>query len=250
MKTRLDVLIACEESQAVCREFRALGHRAFSCDIKPCSGGHPEWHIKGDALSVANGGCAFRTLDGREHRVHGAWDILIAHPPCTYLSSVQANRYYVSKFSEDYVAKRKERRAEGFAFFLRFARTTCRHVCIENPVGYPCRHFRKPDQIIQPFLFGDPISKRTALWLVGLPALVPTKIVPPEKNFAIGFREVNSEIIERRVSPWFHSAFAKHGFGDPEARRAERSKTFPGIARAMASQWSAHVLKEVKNDEV
>ena len=197
------VLIACEESQNICKEFRDLGHEAFSCDIKPCSGGHPEWHIQQDCLQVIN----------------DEWDIVIAHPPCTYLT-VTANKYYNEKVYGEKAIKRKELREESVDFFLEFTRLKCK-VCIENPVGVMSTRYRKLDQIIQPYMFGDPYEKRTCLWLFNLPMLKPTNIVTPEP---------------RIMYPCGHSmpAWYNQIKGD---RSTYRSKTFPGIAKAMAEQW-------------
>lgn len=182
------VLVACEESQEVCKAFRKLGHDAYSCDIKDCSGGHPEWHIKRDVLEILDDG----------------WDIIIAHPPCTDLA-VSGARWFAEKRADG----RQQRSVE---FFMRFAECKCDRVAIENPVGIMSTIWRKPDQIIQPWQFGHGETKKTCLWLKGLPKLVPTDIVdgrdhriwkmPPSKD-----------------------------------RGALRSKTYPGIAKAMAEQW-------------
>lgn len=188
------ILVACEESQAVCIEFRKLGFEAYSCDILDCSGGHPEWHIKGDALEAMKS---------------QKWDCVIAFPPCTDLA-VSGARWF------------KEKREQGIqqksiAFFMEFAAYPCEYKAIENPIGIMSSEFRKPDQIIQPWMFGHGETKATCLWLWGLPALVPTDIV---------------EGREQRI--W--------KLPPSEDRAKLRSKTFSGIAKAMADQWSKVLL--------
>lgn len=220
----MNVLVACEESQEVCKAFRARGHRAFSCDIQECSGGHPEWHIQGDVLPILNGDCSFTTMDGRTHEQVGRWDLLIAHPPCTYLSSVGASRL----FNPDHTIKDKAREARGWAarsFFMQFYNADCAHIAIENPA--PLRHFKLPgySQIIEPYWFGDPWKKRTCLWLKGLPYLRPDKEVEPRGCWTI---QGGGSTCRIRLK------------GPGGAKNAkERSKTFPGIARAMAEQWGS-----------
>ena len=149
----MKVLVACEESQRVCNAFRKLGHEAYSCDIIECSGGYPEWHILGDALNVINGNCDFTTQDGEKHTIIGKWDLLIAHPPCTYLTNAS-----------------KE-------FFMKFINADCDRICVENPVPLKIVNLPPYTQIIQPWQFGHPYSKRTCLWLKGLPKLEPTNII-------------------------------------------------------------------------
>lgn len=182
------VLVACEESQAVTIEFRRLGHDAYSCDIIPCSGGHPEWHLQCDALEL----------------LKIKWDMILAFPPCTDLA-VSGARYFAKKRADG-------RQQKSIDFFMNFAKADCQRVAIENPVGIMSTYYRKPDQIIQPWQFGHGETKKTCLWLKGLPKLKPTQIV---------------EGREQRI--WRMA---------PSAERARlRSKTFPGIARAMAVQW-------------
>ena len=220
------VLIACEESQRVCTAFRDLGHEAYSCDIIECSGGHPEWHIKGDCLAILNGNCTFKTQDGVEHTISSKWDLIIGHPPCTYLT-VTGNRWFnVEKYGEK-ALKRIEDRKEAAEFFMQIANADCDKIAIENPVGYMNSHFRKPDQIIQPYMFGDPFEKKTCLWLKGLPKLKPTNIVEPpaRKEFASG----------KTMPSWYAEAWNL----SKEERSKLRSKTFPGFAKAMAEQWSS-----------
>lgn len=214
MKTqKLKVLIACEESQAVCKAFRNLGHEAFSCDIQECSGGHQEWHIKGNVLEQ---------LDKN-------WDLIIAHPPCTYLT-VTGNRWFNIDRYGDKAKKRLEDREEAICFFMEFVNAPCKYIAIENPVGCMNTIYRKPDQIIQPYQFGDAFEKKTCLWLKNLPKLLPTKIVkPPERvKFSSG----------KTMAAWYNDAR-----GNKEYAKI-RSKTFQGIADAMAIQWSEHILKD------
>lgn len=189
----MKVLVACEESQAVCKEFRRLGHEAYSCDVQPCSGGHPEWHIQGDVLEV---------LD------HG-WDLVIAFPPCTHLASSGA-RWFKQKREDG-------RQQAAIDFFMLFTQLQV-PFAIENPIGVMSSHYRKPDQILQPWQFGHGETKATCLWLKDLPQLVPTDIV---------------EGREQRI--W--------RMPPSEDRAKLRSKTFPGIARAMAEQWGGRCSK-------
>lgn len=230
----MNVLVACEESQRVCTAFRERGHNAFSCDILPCSGGHPEWHIQGDVLEVLNPdiqtpygsqfyGIWFRTMDGLPHKVKGSWDIIIAHPPCTYLT-VTGNRWFnIEKYGEKAIG-RCEKREDAIDFFMNFVNADCPRVAIENPVGIMSTRYRKPDQYIEPFMFGDMEKKKTGLWLKGLPLLKPSNIVEP--------------VIVRCKSganePRWHME-TMHLEKDERSR--VRSKTFPGIAGAMAEQW-------------
>ena len=158
----MKVLIACEESQEVCKAFRAKGHEAYSCDIQEPSGGHPEWHILGDALKALEGGQVV-TMDGVTHDV-GKWDLLIAHPPCTYLS-VTGNRWFnVDKYGEK-ARRRINNREEAANFFMSFVNANVERIAVENPIGYMSTHYKKPTQIIHPYMFGDPERKATCLWL-------------------------------------------------------------------------------------
>lgn len=220
----MKILVACEESQRVTMEFRARGHEAYSCDIIDCSGGHPEWHIKEDVLPLLNGNCEFKTEDGITHEVNGKWDMIIAFPPCTYLT-VTGNRWFnVERYGEK-ALKRIEDRKDAIKFFLSFANADCDKVAIENPVGVMSSEWRKPNQIINPWQFGDPFEKKTCVWLKGLPNLEATDVVeiPERKQFASG----------KSMPAWYADAFSL-----PKEERAKlRSKTFPGIARAMAEQW-------------
>lgn len=220
----MKVLIACEESQRVCTEFRKLGHEAYSCDIEPCSGGHPEWHIQTDVIPLVNGQMHdFVTCDGVYH-YFDKWDIIIAHPPCTYLT-ITGNRWFnVEKYGDKAIQRMKDRE-DAISFFMVFANADCERIAIENPVGVMSSHWRKPDQIIQPYMFGDPFEKKTCLWLKGLPKLEPTNVVEPEprKVYESG----------KTMPPWYADAWHL----PPKERAKARSKTFPGIARAMAEQW-------------
>ena len=204
----MKVLVACEESQAVCNEFRKLGHEAYSCDIVPCSGGHPEWHLQQDVLPL----------------LKEKWDMIIAFPPCTYLT-VTGNRWFnIDRYGEKAIQRHKERK-DAIDFFMTFANADCEKIAIENPVGIMSSEWRKPNQIINPWQFGDAFEKKTCLWLKGLPELKPTNIVeiPPRKRFDSG----------KSMPSWYAEAWHL-----PKEERAKlRSKTFPGIARAMAEQW-------------
>ena len=151
----MKVLVACEESQRVCTEFRKLGHEAYSCDIIECSGGHPEWHIKGDVLEVLNGNCSFKTENGDEHFLNEPWDMIIAHPPCTYLSNACTRGFSLKRNTPEYVIDRWEKRAKAAVFFMRFVAADAKYKCIENPVGFMTNAYRKPDQYIDPYMFCD-----------------------------------------------------------------------------------------------
>lgn len=220
----MKILIACEESQRVCISFREKGHEAYSCDIQPCSGGFPQWHIMGDCVPLLNGNCNFETEDGAKHYISGRWDMIIAHPPCTYLT-VSGNRWFnVDRYGENAI-KRAEKRDKAILFFLQIANADCEKIAIENPVGVMNTIFRKPDQIIQPYMFGDHAEKKTCLWLQNLPTLLPTNFVePPERVF---FKSGKS------MPKWYADLWNL-----PKYERSRiRSKTFPGIANAMAEQW-------------
>jgi site-specific DNA-cytosine methylase len=219
------ILVACEESQEVTKEFRKLGHEAYSCDIINQSGGHPEWHIMEDVLPLLNGNCSFYTTDGIEHKVEGKWDMIIGFPPCTYLT-VTGNRWFNEEKYGDKARERKANREEAKQFFLAIANADCDRIAIENPVGIMSSYWRKPDQIIQPWMFGDAFEKKTCLWLKGLPKLTETNVVtPPERTkFKSG----------RTMPAWYADAWHL-----PKEERAKlRSKTFHGVAKAMGTQWS------------
>lgn len=200
----MKILVACEESQAVTIELRKLGHEAYSCDIEPCSGGHPEWHLQQDVLPL----------------LQKEWDMIIAFPPCTHLA-VSGARYFKEKHKDG-------RQQQGIDFFMNFASCQCSKVAIENPIGIMSTKYRKPDQIIQPYQFGHRERKSTCLWIKGLPLLVPTEVVEPELHIC------GNGVID---SKWHYDTYNL-----PKKERSKmRSKTFPGIAKAMAEQWAGPV---------
>lgn len=209
------ILVACEESQIVVLAFRTLGAEAFSCDIQECSGGHPEWHVQQDVLPMLQGNCSFKVLTGMEYSIE-AWDLIIAHPPCTYLSSAGNAWFNEEKYGEK-ARERKVLREEAMQFFMDCINANSKHICVENPLGYPCKAYKPATQILQPYMFGDAYSKRTLLWLKGLPTLEPTDVVSPDR--------VNTS--------WYQAAWNYNAV----TRKRIRSKTFPGIAAAMARQW-------------
>jgi len=204
------ILVACEESQAVTKELRRLGHEAYSCDIQECSGGHPEWHLQQDVIPLLS----------------EKWDMIIAFPPCTDLA-VSGARHFVKKRADG-------RQQRSIEFFMRFVGADCPKIAIENPIGIMSSHYRKPDQIIQPYQFGDHARKSTCLWLKGLPKLEPTDIVDPGEivrgGFSVGASLNYARDENGKILPW----------NDPRTAKA-RSKTFPGIAKAMAEQWAGDV---------
>ena len=208
------ILVACEESQAVCKAFRELGHEAYSCDIEPCSGGHPEWHLQVDALEM----------------LKLPWDMIIAHPPCTYLTNAGAVRMRVNG---EVVPERYEKAMEAKAFFMKFLEADCPHIAVENPTPMKLVGLPPYTQAIQPYEYGHPYSKRTCLWLKGLPTLRPTEIVENHVPFVNGGNK-DAKGNYRRFQ------------GRKERDAKTRSKTFPGIAQAMAEQWGN--LEEVLKD--
>lgn len=220
-----NVLIACEESQRVCSAFRKMGHDAYSCDIIEPSGGHPEWHIKGDALEIINpnalrkNGVVFYTMDGKRHAFFGKWDLIIAHPPCTYLSFAGNHMLSADRYG-DRALERRRKIADAFDFFMQFIKADCDKIALENPLGWASKLYRKPDQIIHPYFFcseGDKeyVQKRTCLWLKNLPVLQYTLSGEKPKS---GF----CEKIEHKSDRY---------------RAYIRSKTFMCVADAMARQW-------------
>lgn len=219
----MNVLVACEESQAVASAFREMGHEAYSCDVIDCSGGHPEWHIKENVLNLIDGRCIFETCDGVIHSIPSKWDLIIAHPPCTYLSNAGACRLYPQKGKLN--IERYEKGMKAKEFFMRIMNADCDLIAIENPI--PSKVFGLPryTQKIQPWQFGHPFTKATCLWLKGLPELKPTNIVEPVGPYVCG----NAEI-------WKKQAAKGHVYGKEKSAK-HRSKTFPGIAMAMAKQW-------------
>lgn len=176
----MKVLVACEESQRVCIEFRKRGHEAYSCDIEPCSGGHPEWHIQSDVIPLLNGQRHFFTCDNKVHYIYGKWDMIIAFPPCTYLTNAGARHLWKDHELNE---ERYKKGLEAKNFFMKFWNADCEKIVIENPT--PSRIFEIPEktQVIQPWQFGHPYTKRTQLWIKGLPLLKPTDIVNPERTW-------------------------------------------------------------------
>ena len=207
------VLVACEESQIVTKAFRELGHEAYSCDILPCSGGYPEWHFQQDVFEV---------IDSHH------WDLMVAHPPCTYLT-VTGNRWFTNKDgsrNED----RYRKRDEALDFIRRLMDADVKQIAIENPVGFISTFIRKPDQTIQPYMFGDEASKKTCLWLKNLPVLEATKMVSEGER--VYYKSGKSH------PKWYAEALTKAK--TPQERSTLRSKTFPGIAKAIAEQWGSY----------
>ena len=230
----MNILIACEESQRICIEFRKLGFNAFSCDIIDCSGGHPEWHIKSDCLPLINKtDFNFITQNGDIHIIY-KWDLIIAHPPCTDLC-VSGARWFKEKQADG-------RQQKSIDFFMQFTDLNCDHVAIENPIGIMSTHYRKPDQIIQPYMFGDPVRKTTCLWLKNLPKLLPTDIVDPK---------IINDGKTTYSGPAYY-ATNENGkilaWNNPETAKI-RSKTYPGIAKAIADQWGRYLLKVGDKDD-
>lgn len=204
----MKVLIACEESQEVCKAFRELGHEAYSCDILPCSGGHPEWHIQCDVLEIIGNGDKTIPLQNSELIYIQNWDLMIAHPPCTHLA-VSGARYFKNK---------KKEQAESLKFVNVLLNAPILKIALENPVGIISTNIRKPDQIIQPYMFGEDASKKTCLWLKNLPKLIPTNVIE-KKRYAN------------------QTPSGQNNLPPSKDRGKLRSKTFPGIAKAMAEQW-------------
>lgn len=243
MKRKLNILIACEESQAVCTAFRKLGHKAFSCDILPCSGGHPEWHFCHDIATVLDK--SDLTLEnGAKAQINGNWDLMVAHPPCTYLAVSGARWYYHPEDKDLPIEKRRPHpkfptrakdREEGIAFFMSLANAPIKRIAVENPIGIMSSRWRKPDQVIQPYMFGDPYSKSTCLWLKNLKPLHPSKETTDKGEWIV----LGSG---KKLPKWYSDALTKSH--STEERRTMRSKTFPGIARAIAEQWTIQIAVE------
>ena len=204
----MKILVACEESQAVTIELRKLGHEAFSCDILDCSGGHPEWHIKGDVFKV----------------IKKDWDMMIAFPPCTHLATSGA-RHFAKKIADG-------RQQQGIDFFMKLINAPIERIAVENPIGIMSTKYRKPDQIIQPWQFGDKAQKSTCLWLKNLPKLVPTDVVDKGEFFEF----TSKKGVKKKMAMWYYKALLEAK--TPEQRSTLRSKTFVGIAKSMASQWT------------
>lgn len=233
----MNILVACEESQEVCKELRKRGHRAFSCDILECSGGHPEWHILSDVTKLVNGNCIFLLQDGHTEEQVGKWDMIIAFPPCTHLA-VSGARHFEKKRADG-------RQREGVEFFCLFLSADCDKIAIENPIGimsgdYVAKWFpdlaekynlpRSPRQIIQPWMFGHKEPKSTCLWLKGLPPLVPSVTEKPEMEY---FEWTDKNGVKKRQAQWYMDALKAR-----KDRAKIRSKTFHGVAVAMAEQWT------------
>lgn len=240
----MNVLIACEESQTVCKAFRELGFNAYSCDIVECSGEHPEWHLLGDALDVIknNGGI---TQDGKHVSVD-KWHLMIAHPPCTYLTSSGAKWYYhpedkhlpiEQRRPHPKFPNRKKDQEDGANFFMALMDANIDYIAVENPVGVMSTRYRKPYQIVQPFMFGDRARKTTCLWLKGLPLLQPTELV--SEGETLTFKS------GKRMQKWISDALTETK--SAEERRRLRSKTFQGMADAMAKQWSDYIKQQERN---
>ena len=245
-----NILVACEESQAVCSNFRKLGFNAYSCDLLQCSGGHPEWHFNCDVFEIINnhGG----TLqNGEQAFIEGNWDLMVAHPPCTFLA-VSGARWYYHPDDKDLPMEqrrphprfpnRRQDQADGKAFFKALAEQPIPRIAVENPIGIMNTQWKKPQQIVQPYHFGDEASKTTCLWIKNLPLLKHTKEVGKGE-----WVELKSG---RRLPKWYSDALVKAK--TPEERRNLRSKTFPGFAQAIAEQWGEYLLhpENFKTEEI
>lgn len=215
------VLVACEESQTVCKAFREKGHVAFSCDLQECSGGHPEWHINGDCLCLLDGDCEFVTQDGTKHVQEGEWDLIIAHPPCTYMSKAGARWMYptAGNISEE----RLKLAMEAKEFFFKMLNAKCKRIAVENPVPLKVVGLPEPTCSVQPYEHGESFSKKTCLWLKNLPPITPTNIVSNYKPYLPS----NTGGAKRGQ---------KHSRGVAKNAK-EASKTFKGVAQAMCEQW-------------
>lgn len=213
----MKILVACEESQRVCKAFRKRGHEAYSCDIVFCSGKEPRWHIWANVEPLLNGKCSFRTCDGIEHHVD-KWDMIIAFPPCTYLSRAgSSNLYKGGKLNEE----RYDRGQRAAEFFMQIYNADCQRIVIENPVPIKVFGLPKPSQEVEPYYFGVPVTKKTYLWLKGVPYLCPTNVVEPIYTFT--------------TYPQFKNSFGKY-------RQRNRSKTFEEVAEAMALSWGENTV--------
>lgn len=234
---KLKALIACEESQAVCIELRKLGWEAYSCDILECSGNHPEWHICEDVIPLVNGNCTFKTMDGVRHTIEGKWDLLVAFPPCTYLTNTGNRWFNVERYGEKAVQRWRDRK-EAIKFFMVFANADCDKIIIENPIGIMSTEWRKPDQIIHPYYFAESEDdencerKATCLWMRGVePLTYEIKYRPRVIQYKNG---------KGTDSPWHMETMSL-----PPAERARaRSKTFPGVAKALATQITEQITRQ------
>ncbi len=232
----MNILVACEESQTITKELRKLGHNAYSCDLLPCSGGHPDWHFNMDVFKVIKnrGG---ELQNGEKAKLKNNWDMMIAHPPCTYLAVSGAKWFY---HPEDNMLpthlrrphprypNRANDREDALFFFISLMNVQIEKIAIENPIGVISTRYRKPDQIVHPYMFGDEASKATCLWLKGLPELEQTNLVG--KGERIHFKSGKSQ------PKWYSDALVYSK--TLEERRTMRSKTFEGMAKAMALQWT------------
>lgn len=227
----MKILIACEESQEVCKAFRKAGHEAYSCDIQECSGGHPEWHIQCGVHRLLNGNCQFKTSDLKWHKIETEWDMIIAHPPCTYLTNggaVQMFRNEKKEYKPYGVFQmvnvdRLKRGMEARDFFMEIYNCNCKKIAIENPVPMSIWQLPPATQTIQPYMFGDKYSKKTCLWLKGLPPLFATAcMIEYQPLINGGGGRLEKENYKGK----------KFAVGS-----VQRSKTFPGVAAAMAAQW-------------
>ncbi len=208
----MKILVACEESQRVCKAFRAKGHEAYSCDIEFCSGGHPEWHIWEDVTPYLNGNCTFLTCDGQPHTVE-RWDMIIAFPPCTYLSRAGGSNLYRHGERDEERFKKGKLAAE---FFYKIYNADCPRIVIENPIPIKMFGLPEPTQKVEPFMFGVPVTKTTCLWLKGVRRVCPTNVVEPKYTFS--------------SYPLFKNSHGKY-------KQKNRSKTFEEFAAAMALSW-------------
>lgn len=247
------ILVACEESQATTKELRKLGHEAYSCDLLPCSGGHPEWHFKEDVMRIMNGwfdsnevtinenfDLKFNVWDDKEEfeyeehyirQIGWEWDMMIAHPPCTFLAVSGARWLYNKDGSKN--VERWENQAKALDFVQRLMDAPINKIAIENPISVISSQIRKPEQIVHPWMFGDKASKSTCLWLKNLPKLEPTDIV--EKGEFVEWTDKKTGKTKRQAK-WYLDALKQAK--TPAERRTLRSKTFQGMAEAMAKQWT------------
>ena len=240
----MKILVSCEESQAVTKELRKLGHEAFSCDLLPCSGGHPEWHFQDDVIEIMNGWfdsnevtindnfdlkldvfADIQKFEYKEHRIRQVgweWDMMISFPPCTHLATSGA-RHFKQKIADG-------RQQQGIDFFMQMINAPIDKIAVENPIGIMSTKYRKPDQIIQPYQFGDKAQKSTCLWLKNLPKLEPTDIVEKGEFFEF----MSKKGVKKKMPMWYYKAL--QDAKTPAERSTLRSKTFQGIAEAMAKQ--------------
>ena len=233
---KLNILVACEESQAITKELRLLGHNAFSCDLLPCSGGHPEWHFNMDVFKVIKnkGG---QLQNGEKIKLINRWEMMIAHPPCTFLAVSGARWYYHPEDSELSFANRRAHprfpnrskdKEEALEFFIKLLEAPIDKIAVENPIGIVSTRYKKPNQIVHPWMFGDEAAKATCLWLKNLPLLEPTNIVGKGERVLLSSG--------KSLPKWYSDALTQSK--SAAERRTMRSKTFEGMAKAMAEQWT------------